>query len=137
MRRELAAVVVATFAAAVGCSLRFDAGSRRDGGVGGGTIVMPPPPTNGAPGGGGTVEDRRCGGLGYASTTCDACFRTHCCIDGITCASNRECMALRDCWLSCEDETCGGQCAVVHSKGQYDSDRLDSCMESWCASACE
>jgi hypothetical protein len=124
-------------AAAIGCSLRFDPGPRRTGTSGGGSTLTAPPPTNSAPPAGGTFEDRRCGGLGYADAPCDSCFRTHCCVDGITCGSNRECVALRDCWAMCETEECAAQCESEHSAGTYDSEQLDGCMESYCASACE
>jgi len=125
------ASAVVLLAAVVGCSIRIDPGPRP---TGGSTVVQPPPTP--APIGG-SVDDRSCGGLAYPSASCDDCFRSHCCIDGITCASDPSCVALRDCWSGCNDDACGEQCAQDYADGQDDSDRLDGCMQSSCASECE
>lgn len=83
----------------------------------------------------GTME---CGDVRVATQACATCADEHCCDEGEACASNGECVALRECIAECptDDAECSAACSEGHPGGSADNSVLAACRMRWCSQSC-
>jgi hypothetical protein len=71
-------------------------------------------------------------------TPCEKCLYTKCDTAMNGCAANAECVALFDCWKTCNpgDMTCIQTCEGQHPNGVSDATKVVTCEKVSCPSAC-
>jgi hypothetical protein len=75
-------------------------------------------------------------GLSSGDPTCDACVASSCCAEDTACASDADCTALITCGDACMDDTCFSACFAAHPTGASILDKLSTCVEGSCGTAC-